>query len=619
MESLLIPCPKCGKGLRVRDRKLLGRRAKCPACEHRFLLEEPEEVELQLADAAAATGTSARWVPDGGGNVGASQTNAVASSSPGPIIPELPIEDSGTAGLREMKRRNRRRRNSGIAVGGVVAVLIAGTLFAVQKYRGAQPVVQEDPNRPTVNEAYRTEKEQLRENVEVAGTVEPTRGDPVELLMIPAGTSIVVHLHPAEFWEPGSRGEEFRFCLGPLGDWVGNWLQELSRYEPAEMEEAVVCLIPGVGLVPPQVAGTFRLKEKHKKSELLLRMAGARSDDYGHPVYVGEKYTRLIRDEQTIAAVPNGPMAEEMVGQIQYPAPTIAGIEELMPLTDRERHLTMVFIPKELRRLQDVMFDESLRPALNQVLDWLGDDVESVAWSLHLGDQFHSSMLLRNSLAAGTTPMRLQKNVRNRLDTLPQDVLAMVQRMTPEQLGKRKLIGRFPAMTKVFAMATVGGIGDRFVQLTTVLPERAAPNLALASLLTWDQSNRTDFSQPAPSGGSSGSGGDELPALMADRLKRKIEVDFRRTPLQEAFAYISEETKVPIEIDGDALKLAGYTKNMPQTFQFAAPAPATQALSEILKNYDKMVLILDEEKKLLTVMTRGVAEKRKLTPYLPGK
>ena len=63
MEHVLIPCPKCGKELRLRDPKLLGRAGKCPQCGHRFRLEEPEEVKLELAD-APAMGTSAKWVPD---------------------------------------------------------------------------------------------------------------------------------------------------------------------------------------------------------------------------------------------------------------------------------------------------------------------------------------------------------------------------------------------------------------------------------------------------------------------------------------------------------------------------------------------------------------------------
>ena len=64
MPDVLISCPKCGKGLKLRDRSKLGRPGRCPACQHKFILQEPEEVELELADAVPAVGTGARWVPD---------------------------------------------------------------------------------------------------------------------------------------------------------------------------------------------------------------------------------------------------------------------------------------------------------------------------------------------------------------------------------------------------------------------------------------------------------------------------------------------------------------------------------------------------------------------------
>jgi hypothetical protein len=105
-----------------------------------------------------------------------------------------------------------------------------------------------------------------------------------------------------------------------------------------------------------------------------------------------------------------------------------------------------------------------------------------------------------------------------------------------------------------------------------------------------------------------------LPATIAERLKKKIDVDFRRTPLQEAFAYIGDEIKVTFDIDGDALKLSGYTKNMPQEFKMDQ-APATQALQEILKKYDKMCLVVDEQKKIALITTFPVAEQQGLKPY----
>lgn len=38
----VIPCPNCGKELRVRHRRLLGRRGRCPFCRSKFLIEVPK-------------------------------------------------------------------------------------------------------------------------------------------------------------------------------------------------------------------------------------------------------------------------------------------------------------------------------------------------------------------------------------------------------------------------------------------------------------------------------------------------------------------------------------------------------------------------------------------------
>ena len=38
----VIPCPQCGKELRVNNYKLLGCRGQCPTCRHKFILEVPK-------------------------------------------------------------------------------------------------------------------------------------------------------------------------------------------------------------------------------------------------------------------------------------------------------------------------------------------------------------------------------------------------------------------------------------------------------------------------------------------------------------------------------------------------------------------------------------------------
>ena len=106
----------------------------------------------------------------------------------------------------------------------------------------------------------------------------------------------------------------------------------------------------------------------------------------------------------------------------------------------------------------------------------------------------------------------------------------------------------------------------------------------------------------------------KIPELIADRLNLPVDVDFRRMPFQEAMEIIGEETHIRIEIDGDAFKDAGYTKNMTQTMNLGSVS-GRRVFSAILKQYDKMVISVDEQKKLLTVTTKKFAAKNGQPPF----
>ena len=182
------------------------------------------------------------------------------------------------------------------------------------------------------------------------------------------------------------------------------------------------------------------------------------------------------------------------------------------------------------------------------------------------------------------------------------------------------VIGRVPAMVEVFSLATIVNHGPQYVQLITPLPDRAAPNLALGTLLAWDESTRTDFSKAkakplTPDGPS-------VPDMIADRLKMKIDVDFRRTPLNEAFAFIGGEIKTTFEIDGDALKLGGFTKNIAQVFKMDG-AKVQDIILMIFKESKgidpkpekTLVIIVDESKKNVVVTTLATANEKGLMPF----
>jgi hypothetical protein len=645
MSVLVVNCPKCSKGLKLRDRGKLGKKARCPKCSHVFILSAPpeddeDEVELQLASDAApqpatqpdqpAVGVSAKWVPD---NAHPLQQATAQPQTPQPAAAEQPAasgfpevstqgpvtvapEDAGgVAHLKALKKKNAKRRNTAIIAGVLTAAAVSGAVYFAQDHLQAARLAEEEAAKPKVDEDLRSKKDGLKQATEIAKASSPTTGGPIPMKCMPLGARIIISVRPAELWKTGSHGEELRFCLGPFGEWATAKLTELCGFEPAQIEHALIGIIPGEVGEPPQVAAVIRLVEAAKKSELLIKFGGERNQDHGYPMYVREDLSFLIgSDLKMVAVAPSGVAAQEMAESVEYANPQSDGIDALMPQTDADRHLTVIFEPRSVVRHRDTIFPEEVWQLINRSMEFFNDEeVETVAWSMHFGDEkFHSEVVMRNQ-----TIIRehlLQAEMRKKLKQLPFDLVSMAEHMNPRVIGPRKVIGRFPAMTQVFAMSTIGGIGNRFAQLTTELPERAAPNLALGALLAWDESTRTDFDKAKKQVRPTVTG-PKVPELIADRLKTTIDIEFPRTPLQDAFGYIADECKCDIYIDGDALKLSGYTKNMPQAF--TGQMSGYDAIKAIVTKdkQEDLCLVIQEDKKRILITTHPVAKETGLKPY----
>lgn len=720
MSGILIPCPKCGSGLKLKDRTNLGKTGRCPKCSHRFILAEPDEVELELADASVpSTGTAAKWVPDSAASVGSSAMGsqtavaeaadslgldfsldlestpsagmpvatvptialgmslaevtallgkpakrkrmadlAVAARKQGKVL-DLPPDAEGMeyivfehrAGAYKLvfrddkvaeiqsqpdpqsaakiapppvkkSRRGRKNKWAGIGVGGVLGAVLVGVMVYVNQNdppAKAEPKPKKEP--PKLSQGVVADKKEMADNVAFAKAFTQehfaTQGELITFERIPAGANIIIHLRPAELWSDEHKFAEFRAAL--TSEFITEWLEPAIKqhclFEPQEIEEALICILLGGRGEMPQVAARVKLMAPKKRSDFPTLFGGVSNNDFGIPVYEdGERAILVEADNQTFAVAPKE-LAEEMARSRQSKVVSKPGIESVAMQTDKQRHVTVIFQPFDVLVHKEALVAENVRPALNKFLDWLNvEDVDTVLWSMHLGDQkFYSQLVLRPASQAENqwTPSDLEKSVEKKLSALPKDLYAAVQMMAPQQLGFRKIIGRFPAMMQVVSLSTLGGVDNGAAQFTTILPAKAAPNLALGTLLAWDESTRTDFTKGAP---PTQSEDPKLPDLIVDRLKLPMDVDFRRRPLQDAFKDIGEATYVKIEIDGDALKFAGYTQNMPQTFTLGE-VPATEAIAKILSQYDKMcVCITDEDKNIVTVMTLDVAKEKKLTP-----
>ncbi|MFO1095976.1 MAG: zinc-ribbon domain-containing protein [Planctomycetaceae bacterium] len=624
MSVLRISCPQCRTTLQLPDRRYLGRRGRCAACGHAFVLQEPEpEIELQPAPESAAE------FPTGIELL--SERSGVTAGAAPPIAAEI----RPTARVEELRQRRRSRRKTTLIAGTASAVVICGLLLVLWPYLTA---MHSPPYKTPSAHASTTLDEVaaaaidaaplsstiLKSNAALVEAARPTPGAPIDLTMLPSGVNLVIHLHPAELWSDAPAMHELRGALTQtVTDWMARQLDAVCRRKPEQIEDALIGLMLGPTGSTPEVAAVVRLKEPAKLSDLVDEFHGTPVRPASSLRLVrGPTHACFIKDERTFAICP-AHLAEDLADWVAAPNEnTTDGILQLLAQTDRERLFTVIFEVEDLRRHANWLFADEARPAFLHVLDVLGDECETACWSASLAEDFYSELTVRTRTAGAEEIMganRLAETLSARFTDVPERLVGRVRTVNPRHSGARQLIGRLPAMAEAARRATVVTTDERRVQFTTLLPAKAAPNLALATLLTWDEMRQTPAGSPAPAVVADANS-QPLPKTVAERLKLPVDAEFRRTPLRDALAYICDGIGVKLEIDGDALKDAGYTQNMPQTFNLGK-VPADVALSRIVNAYDgggkeelRMTVVADESLQTLLVMTRKFAAQKKLTP-----
>jgi hypothetical protein len=166
-------------------------------------------------------------------------------------------------------------------------------------------------------------------------------------------------------------------------------------------------------------------------------------------------------------------------------------------------------------------------------------------------------------------------------------------------------------MLEASRQATVLHSGSRDVRATTVLPAKAAPNLALAVLLTTNELSRRAAGDSPQAPAST-----KLPETIAGRLKLEVLAEFNRTPLEQVIKYIGDEIQVDFVVDGEALRLTGYTRNMQQTLSLGK-VPAIRVLKELVSapGQADLAVFIDEEGRKAVLSTKPYLQQQGREPY----
>jgi hypothetical protein len=256
-----------------------------------------------------------------------------------------------------------------------------------------------------------------------------------------------------------------------------------------------------------------------------------------------------------------------------------------------------------------VIVPANVQPLVLALLDWFGGEIEGIAYCMRVtNDTFESHTLLRANTSM--RPSEAKARMMERLASLPERMVGVLSPIPPRETGRRQLIGRFPAFLKAFQKQTQAMDSGRVVVLQTKLPARAAPNIVLSALLTWDHLSRA----PSPDSKSSQpSAQPSLPDTVAGRLKTRISVEFRNVPLWQALKDVEEQTSTTIAIAAKDLEAVGVTQNMKQEFKMD-DVPATAVLHRILDKIELCILV-DESSKKVTVTSKKAVDDRGQTAF----
>lgn len=610
MAGISIACSSCGVSLKVPNAGLVGRRVKCPGCGTRFILTtppvsvaEPDEVPLQLVHpsvqtAAPMLGTSARWVPDARSTLFAVSTTA-----------ESPEAATGSV-IDRVKGRRRKSHNvpmfASIAV--VLTAAVGGSIWFISQQSDSSAL---QPGVKPSAEYQEAVADRAASNDD-AKELSPTGGEPIPVDYLPFTPHIVCHMHPAELWKEDRNTAEFQATLSTLGIWLREQIETRTRYTPEEISELTFAVNFGPRMTAPEVAAVVRLKSSQTDQEYMQRFKGRIYADPKVELYEAPDFSYMIIDDQTFAVAPSS-MSESLAMSLNDPALLSSDMDPLIRESDRDRHLSLLFDVKIVDSHREDAFTSQLQTLADKFLFWFGEDVQTVSWSMHLEPKLFMETLLHQTQAS--TPVKLQRFTQLKLSHLPEEILSGVRMMRPATVGSRDMIGRFPAMIKALEIGTTAHIDPAGVRLVTLLPQHASANLAAGALLTWNQSLLTDFDNDSHLTKNDTT---KIPDKIADRLKLKVLIDFRRTPLQEAFSYIGDSIKTEISIDGKAFQGAGFTQVMAQTYDLGN-VTALKAIDTIFQAYagerDPMVLVVDDAGNKITVSTVSKAKADGLTTF----
>ena len=636
MTPVSFVCPKCHAKYKAKQTPAADLKLTCQKCQTTFhpaehLVTTPAPPPQPTAPQAATEPepiTGEPVIPD-----------VAPMSAPTSVAPEgIPLfvaDDDRTASVLEKVTKGKAKSSTkklssslskskksssnmvfiGGALLGVIAVIGIGS-WAFLNTQSEEPKTQEAMQRPVASSASPA--------AAAIADRKPTDTPrtPIVLQAMPAGLRLIVHVRPSELLEPKSdeiSGDALKFLLSES---LGKTIESAIHRPIDQVDDLLIGVLLGPVGSEPDFAYRVQLKDSAKPLDPSAEFNATNPIESQRNLFGHNGHVMLVRDKPHYTVAPER-FGAELVNFQYDPAFTDPDLEAVLKMTDDSKPLTVV------GKFEDLLTHAPQLVGVSRadVLEWLGRTAEKNAEMFvaetDLDDvlSFSAQMIPMPNVSA----LNVQKQFRQQLQLAPMRLVEYLRDHSAQTLGQQKLAGRFPAMLQATLLSTDISLDKNLAVVETKLPLKAWPNLLLASYSCWESDRpilRPEMLQIADNSNQT----KEVVLTWQQRLVKPIEIEFKRSPLQDAFSYIADETKLTINIDGDALKLSGYTKNMPQNFSLGK-VPALKAVQQIVAQYDAMCLIKGEGEYEIIVTTKPSVEALKIldleelmkTPPVPEK
>lgn len=569
---------------------------------------------------------------------------AVASALAVPELAAISVAASGPSiGRQRTVQRKRGRSKLGFAlaaIGAVAALGIGGFFFwpqiesLVSTPMPAPHAVAPPAGRPAatngaapkpVDTVAANVKPAIPPDAEIITALDedvwqsPTKGTPLDLSYLPAGTQMFVALRPADILAH-EEGPRVLAALGPFGEFAWQQLAALAGTPPENVEQAVFGLLaPPRDEDPPLVALVVRAKEAVAEEDLVQAWGGPSEESVaGQRVWQNTTATYYVPSDGggklwALAPLSTPEDVETWLAGAKKPPSMQLAVEALARSSDAQRHLTVLFSPNALK---PGLFPGPAARIRTPLLDFLsvssaGEQPQAALFGLHLkDDDFFAEV--RAYGPATVQPVELAMRYRDAVNGLEKRYLRYLQKLNPHEYGADFLSVDFAPMLDLLADYTRVGVDGKQAVLRCYLPSVAAHNLALGTQLA-------AMETPGSGGGATAVAATPPPAAKtaAEKLQERATFVSPRGPFDKFAETIGDELGIRVVLVGKDFEAEGITKN--QQFDMNEQ---DKTYAEILKvallkanPAGKLVFVIRQEEgaEVIAIVTRKGVEKRNET------